>query len=90
MEAYRRGMTSKVICMQAHCLYTGSSSEPNAFVTSMGKLFYLFRYSVCWWFSVEQIRQKVAYNGKLEDFMKYANGASKLFYRTEVRPFIVI
>ena len=31
-----------------------------------------------------QIRQKVAFNGKLEDFMKYANGASKLFYRTEV------
>jgi len=35
--------------------------------------------------SVLQIRQKVAYNGALEDFMKYANGASKLFYRTEVR-----
>jgi len=37
-----------------------------------------------WFVVIVQIRQKVGYNGKLEDFMKYANGASKLFYRTEV------
>ena len=40
--------------------------------------------------AVVQIRQDVAYNGKLEDFMKYANGASKLFYRTEVCTFVTV